>query len=250
MTIAAFGIVGAGPRPGNQSRGDPTHRSGPGLGRRHPLTAAIFAFLLLAFAGIPLTSGFTSKFAVFEPALRSGGARHRHGRSSALLCSAITVFVYVRVIVLMYFSDAQGDTVGVVTPSALTPGRHRHRSAAHSGARRRCRRHCCSSRITRPSSCDDLGPPAMMGRMNGAHHPSSPSRASRPSWRRGSRTGWPAWTTSSWRRVDHDDPLVAQASAHLAEAGGKRFRPLLTLLASELGTGCRRGRGGRRRASS
>ena len=26
--------------------------------------------------------------------------------------------------------------------------------------------------------------------------------------------------------VDHDDPLVAQASAHLAEAGGKRFRPL------------------------
>ena len=37
--------------------------------------------------------------------------------------------------------------------------------------------------------------------------------------------------------VDHDDPLVAQASAHLAEAGGKRFRPLLTLLASELGTG-------------
>jgi heptaprenyl diphosphate synthase len=37
--------------------------------------------------------------------------------------------------------------------------------------------------------------------------------------------------------VDHDDPLIAQASAHLAEAGGKRFRPLLTLLASELGTG-------------
>ncbi len=37
--------------------------------------------------------------------------------------------------------------------------------------------------------------------------------------------------------IDHDDPLVAQASAHLAEAGGKRFRPLLTLLASELGTG-------------
>jgi heptaprenyl diphosphate synthase len=37
--------------------------------------------------------------------------------------------------------------------------------------------------------------------------------------------------------VDHDDPLIAQASAHLAEAGGKRFRPLLTLLASELGRG-------------
>ncbi|MGL5867075.1 MAG: polyprenyl synthetase family protein, partial [Dermatophilaceae bacterium] len=38
-------------------------------------------------------------------------------------------------------------------------------------------------------------------------------------------------------RVDHDDPFVAEASAHLTEAGGKRFRPLLTLLAAELGAG-------------
>lgn len=38
-------------------------------------------------------------------------------------------------------------------------------------------------------------------------------------------------------RVDHEDPFIAGASAHLAAAGGKRFRPLLTLLAAELGTG-------------
>jgi len=37
--------------------------------------------------------------------------------------------------------------------------------------------------------------------------------------------------------VDHEDPYIAQASAHLAEAGGKRFRPMLTLLAAELGSG-------------
>lgn len=37
--------------------------------------------------------------------------------------------------------------------------------------------------------------------------------------------------------VDHDDPFVAEASGHLAAAGGKRFRPLLTLLASEVGAG-------------
>ncbi len=37
--------------------------------------------------------------------------------------------------------------------------------------------------------------------------------------------------------VDHKDPLIAEASGHLVEAGGKRFRPLLTLLASELGDG-------------
>jgi heptaprenyl diphosphate synthase len=37
--------------------------------------------------------------------------------------------------------------------------------------------------------------------------------------------------------VDHDDPFIAEASGHLARAGGKRFRPLLTLLASEVGAG-------------
>ena len=37
--------------------------------------------------------------------------------------------------------------------------------------------------------------------------------------------------------VDHEDPFIAQASMHLSEAGGKRFRPLLTLLAAELGSG-------------
>lgn len=37
--------------------------------------------------------------------------------------------------------------------------------------------------------------------------------------------------------VDHEDPFIAEASGHLAEAGGKRFRPMLTLLAAELGSG-------------
>jgi heptaprenyl diphosphate synthase len=37
--------------------------------------------------------------------------------------------------------------------------------------------------------------------------------------------------------VDHEDPFIAGASGHLAAAGGKLFRPLLTLLAAELGDG-------------
>lgn len=39
------------------------------------------------------------------------------------------------------------------------------------------------------------------------------------------------------REVDHDDPFIAEANTHLIDAGGKRFRPLLTLLAAELGSG-------------
>lgn len=38
-------------------------------------------------------------------------------------------------------------------------------------------------------------------------------------------------------RVAADDPFVAEASGHLLAAGGKRFRPLLTLLVAELGAG-------------
>lgn len=34
--------------------------------------------------------------------------------------------------------------------------------------------------------------------------------------------------------VDHDDPFIAEASGHLSNAGGKRFRPLLTLLSAEV----------------
>ena len=37
--------------------------------------------------------------------------------------------------------------------------------------------------------------------------------------------------------VDHEDPFIAEASIHLSQAGGKRFRPMLTLLAAEAGTG-------------
>ena len=37
--------------------------------------------------------------------------------------------------------------------------------------------------------------------------------------------------------VSHDDPFIAEASTHLVDAGGKRFRPLLTLLAAEVAGG-------------
>ena len=71
--IAAFAVVTLV----RDDDGEATHLSRwAGLGRRSPLFAGVFTFLLLAFAGIPLTSGFTSKFAVFGAAL---GRRARPG---------------------------------------------------------------------------------------------------------------------------------------------------------------------------
>ena len=43
-----------------------------GLGKRSPLVAGSFGFLLLSMAGIPLTAGFVGKWAVFEVALSAG----------------------------------------------------------------------------------------------------------------------------------------------------------------------------------
>jgi NADH-quinone oxidoreductase subunit N len=83
-----------------------------GLASRSPLTAAVMSLFLLALAGIPLTAGFTGKFAVFRAAIESGAWPLA---LVALLASAVAAFFYLRVIVLMYFSPpaADGPTVGV-----------------------------------------------------------------------------------------------------------------------------------------
>lgn len=88
-----------------------------GLGKRSPLVAAVFAFLLLAFAGIPLTSGFIGKFSIFSAAYESGSTAIL---IAGVLSSAIAAFFYIRVIVLMFFKDPVEDGTSVVIPSALT----------------------------------------------------------------------------------------------------------------------------------
>jgi NADH-quinone oxidoreductase subunit N len=108
-TIGAFAVLTL-VRDGD---GEATHLSKwAGLGRRSPLTAAVMALFLLALAGIPLTSGFTGKFAVFRAAIDDGAWPLV---VVALLASAVAAFFYLRVIVLMYFSEpaVDGPTVGV-----------------------------------------------------------------------------------------------------------------------------------------
>ncbi|KOG49793.1 NADH-quinone oxidoreductase subunit NuoN [Streptomyces decoyicus] len=88
-----------------------------GLGRRSPLVAAVFAVFLLAFAGIPLTSGFAGKFAVFKAAAQSGAGWLV---VVGVLSSAIAAFFYIRVIVLMFFNEPKADGPTVAVPSPLT----------------------------------------------------------------------------------------------------------------------------------
>ena len=85
-------------------------RSWTGLGRRQPVIAAAFAVLLLALAGIPLTSGFIAKFAVFSAAVDAGAVWLV---VLGVLSSAVAASFYVRVIVVMFFRESP-DNAGAV----------------------------------------------------------------------------------------------------------------------------------------
>ena len=113
-TIGAFAVVTLV----RDAGGEATHLSRwVGLGKKSPLLAGIFAFFLLAFAGIPLTSGFTGKWAVFTAAW-TGGAWPLV--VVAVLCSLVAAFFYVRVIVLMFFSEPAVDSPDVALPGWQT----------------------------------------------------------------------------------------------------------------------------------
>ncbi len=88
-----------------------------GLGRERPLVGAMFSMFLLAFAGIPLTSGFVAKFAVFKAAMQGGAAPLV---IVGVVASGVAAYFYVRVIVLMFFTEPTADPPQVVVPSTLS----------------------------------------------------------------------------------------------------------------------------------
>ena len=113
-TVGAFGVVTLV----RDSAGEVTDLNRwSGLGKRSPWVATAFAGFLLAFAGIPLTSGFIGKFSIFSAAYESGSTVIL---ITGVLSSAIAAFFYIRVIVLMFFKDPVEDGTSVVIPSVYT----------------------------------------------------------------------------------------------------------------------------------
>ena len=113
-TLASFAVVGLV----RDSAGEATHLAQwAGLGKRSPVVAGAFALLLFALAGIPLTSGFMAKFAVFKAAIEGGATALV---IVGVLASAITAFFYARVVVLMFFQEPAEDGPTVAVPSATT----------------------------------------------------------------------------------------------------------------------------------
>ena len=114
-TVGAFAVVGLVRNP--QGEEDTALARWAGLGRRYPVVGIVFSLFLLAFAGIPLTSGFVSKFAVFKAAGQGGAIPLV---VIGVIASAIAAYFYVRVIVLMFFTERPDDAPAVVVPSVLT----------------------------------------------------------------------------------------------------------------------------------
>ncbi len=84
-----------------------------GLARRHPVISACVTVFMLSLAGIPPTAGFWGKVYVFEAAVRDG---HTVLAVIALLNSAVAMFYYLRVVVLMYMREPEDEAYTGLDP--------------------------------------------------------------------------------------------------------------------------------------
>jgi NADH-quinone oxidoreductase subunit N len=113
MNVGAFAVVshfaGAGER--YVSVADYS-----GLGKRSPLLAATLTIFLLSLIGIPITGGFFAKFYVFSAALQ---ANLVWLTIIGVLNSAIGAYYYLRIIVVMYMREPEGEIAVAPVPAGM-----------------------------------------------------------------------------------------------------------------------------------
>jgi NADH-quinone oxidoreductase subunit N len=79
-----------------------------GLAKKNPFIALTLTVSMLSLAGIPLTAGFIGKFMMFSTALSE---YHVWLVVIAVINAVIGIFYYFRVIVAMYFKDAERNEI-------------------------------------------------------------------------------------------------------------------------------------------
>ena len=85
-----------------------------GLAKTNPVLAFTNAVFLLSLAGIPATAGFMAKFYMLSAAVNNG--RVMWLVILGVICAAISVYYYFRVIQAMYFKEGEAQDI-VTTPS-------------------------------------------------------------------------------------------------------------------------------------
>lgn len=103
MNLGAFGIISL------IEGKDETNldiNSYAGLGNRKPMLAALLAILMFALAGIPPFAGFFGKYYIFIAAVK---ANLTWLAILGVISSAISVYFYLRIVVLMYFKTSDKE---------------------------------------------------------------------------------------------------------------------------------------------
>ncbi len=99
MNIGAFAVVFI--MEGEGQEGNSINRF-KGLAKRSPLLAAAMSLFMVSLAGFPPTAGFFGKLYVFVAAIKAG---YTLITILAVIASVISVYFYLRVIVMMYFHE-------------------------------------------------------------------------------------------------------------------------------------------------
>jgi NADH-quinone oxidoreductase subunit N len=104
LVMGTFGVVTAVSRTGDGATDLGAFR---GLGRNRPFLAMGMTILLLAQAGVPLTSGFVAKFGVIRAAVEE----HSYAIAIiAMLAAVIAAFLYLRIMISMWIAEPEaGD---------------------------------------------------------------------------------------------------------------------------------------------
>ncbi len=105
-TIIAFGALILV----QQDTGSDNFESFNGLAKKNPFLALVLTIAMLSLAGIPLTAGFIGKFYMFNEALSQN---YIWLTIIAVINAIISIFYYFRVIIAMYFRDAERAEVAV-----------------------------------------------------------------------------------------------------------------------------------------
>ncbi|MGC9196807.1 MAG: NADH-quinone oxidoreductase subunit N [Syntrophobacteraceae bacterium] len=116
MNIGAFGVVTLLCRKGEEYT---SISDFAGLGFKYPLLGLVMSIFLFSLAGIPPTGGFMGKFYIFTQALRSG---YVWLVVVAGVNSVISIYYYLRVVVVMYFNPQPSENsivVGSVSPGII-----------------------------------------------------------------------------------------------------------------------------------
>jgi len=105
MNLAAFGIIALVEGENDQNL---DINSYAGLGSKSPVLAAMLAIIMFSLAGLPPLAGFFAKYYVFVAAIKSGLTWLA---ILGIISSVISVYFYLRIVVLMYFKESDQQIV-------------------------------------------------------------------------------------------------------------------------------------------